>query len=66
MYQGKETKITKHTFCNHTPCELIGKIAVITEVIPAIGTVDSVDYHPKWYWATVDGRQHKFQEGDLE
>lgn len=66
-------KIIKHTFCKRgTDCTLIGKEAIITETIKAIGEPKMPDgsinlsYEPEWYWANVEGRQHKFQKGDLE
>jgi hypothetical protein len=58
-------KIIKHTFCTHNPCELIGKEATITETIKAVGKPEDKDYQPEWYWTVVEGRQHKFQKGDL-
>lgn len=59
-------KIVKHTFCNHATCELIGKEATITETIKAlVDEVTKKEVEPEWYWAIVEGRQHKFQKGDL-
>ena len=59
-------KIIKHTFCTLEACKLIGKEATITETIQAVGKQEDRDYQPEWYWADVEGRQHKFQKGDLE
>ena len=60
-------KIVKHTFCKlGDKCPLIGKEAVVMDKNEAVGSPNDKDYQPPWYWARVDGIQHKFQEGDLE
>jgi hypothetical protein len=60
-------KIVKHTFCHlGDKCPLIGKEATVEETIKASGEPEQIDYQPEWYWAKVDGMQHKFQKGDLE
>lgn len=60
-------KIVKHTFCHlGDKCLLIGKEATVTDKNPAIGNPGEKDYQKPWYWARVEGIEHKFQEGDLE
>lgn len=60
-------KIIKHSFCKLTQCPLINKDAVVTDTIPAVVDKNTGQItEPEWYWARVDGMQHKFQKGDLE